>query len=106
MELKCCYFFLVSQIQFKYFKIWLTFLLKLPVVEMLLLALPIHLAIHQNGWYMIASLVLTFTLEFAVGWYATNQQLSTWMIVKIILSIGLFWLFYRKKLEFSTSGNV
>ena len=69
-----------------YYTTWM--LLALPVVEMLLLALPIHLAIRQKGWLMIAILVFTFALEFAIGWYATNQQLSTWMIVKIVLSVG------------------
>lgn len=81
-----------------YYTAWM--LLILPVVEILLLALPIQLAIRQKGWLMIALLVLTFVLEFAIGWYATNQQLSTWMIVKVFLSIALFWLFYRKQLEF------
>ena len=81
-----------------YYTAWI--LLVLPLLEMLLLALPIHLAIRQKGWLMITILVLTFALEFLIGWYATNQQLSIWMIVKIILSVGLFWLFYRKQLEF------
>jgi|AVFP01.1.fsa_nt_gi hypothetical protein len=79
-----------------YYTAWM--LLVIPVVEMLLLALPIHLALRQKGWLMIAILTFTFALEFAIGWYATNQQLSTWMIVKIILSVGLFGLFYRKLL--------
>src|SRR5699024_5773146 len=75
-------------------------LLVLPAVEMLLLALPIHLALRQKGWIMLFILALTFALEFAIVWYATNQQLSTCMIVKILLSVGFFWLFYRKQLEF------
>jgi NADH:ubiquinone oxidoreductase subunit 3 (subunit A) len=81
-----------------YYTAWM--LLVLPAAEMFLLALPIHLAIRQKGWIMLVALALTFALEFAIGWYATNQQLSTWMIVKIFLSVGLFWLFYRKQLEF------
>lgn len=82
-----------------YYTAWMFF--ALPVVEIFLLALPIHLAIRQKGWIMLIALALIFILEFTIGWYATNQQLSTWMIVKGLLSIGLFWLFYREQLEFS-----
>lgn len=82
-----------------YYTIWM--LLALPMIEILILTLPIHLAIRQKGWLMIAILVGTFALEFAFGWYATNQQFSMWMIVKIIFSIGIFWLFYRKLLLFN-----
>lgn len=82
-----------------FYTAWMLFFL--PLVEMILLALPIHLAINQKGWLMITILFLTFALEFAIGWYATNQQFSAWMIVKIILSVGLFWLFYRKLLNFN-----
>lgn len=81
-----------------YYTAWM--LLILPVVEIFLLALPIHLAIRQKGWLMVAIVILTFALEFAFGWYATNQQLSIWMVVKIALSVGLFYLFYRRLLVF------
>lgn len=75
-------------------------LLALPILEIIILCGPFYLALKQKGWIMILVLVLMFVLEFAIGWYATNQQLSTWMIVKILLSVGLFWLFYGKRLEF------
>lgn len=81
-----------------YYTAWM--LLVLPIVEMFILALPLHLAIRQKGWIMIVVLALTFALEFAIGWYATNQQFSVWMIVKIALSIGLFYVFYRRQLIF------
>lgn len=81
-----------------YYTAWM--LLILPSTEIIILALPFYLSLRQKGWIMLVILAFTFTLEFAIGWYATNQQLSTWMIVKIILSVGLFWLFYRKQLEF------
>lgn len=81
-----------------FYTAWMLF--ALPVLEIFLLALPTHLAIRQTGWLMMLALVFTFALEFAIGWYATNQHLSTWMIVKIILSVGLLVLFYRKLLVF------
>lgn len=81
-----------------YYTVWM--FLALPIIEIMLLAIPLHLAIRQKGWIMVLVLVLTFTLEFAVGWYTTNQQLSTWMVVKIGMSMGLFWLFYRKQVRF------
>ena len=74
-------------------------LLALPAIEMILMAAPLHIAIRQKGWIMLLVLLLTFALEFAIGWYATNQQLATWMVVKILLSAGFFWLFYRKELQ-------
>ena len=81
-----------------YYTVWM--LLVLPLAEIILLALPIYIAIRQKGWLMIALLTLTFAIEFAIGWYATNQQISTWMFIKIILSMGLFYFFYRKQLHF------
>jgi hypothetical protein len=81
-----------------YYTVWMLFIL--PIIEIFLLVLPIHLAIRQKGWLMVTILVLTFMLEFAIGWYATNQQFSVWMIIKIALSVGFFYLFYRKKIIF------
>ena len=75
-------------------------LLGLPIIETIILGIPFHLALKQKGGVLILLLILTFVLEFAIGWYATNQQLSSWMIVKMLLSIGLFWVFYRKQLSF------
>ncbi len=72
-------------------------LLALPVLETLVLFLPFHLALKQKGWSLIFMLVLVFTLEFAIGWFATNQHFAIWMVVKIILSAGLFFFFYRKQ---------
>lgn len=77
-----------------YYTIWM--LIALPITEMIILALPIYLALRQRGWFMFSILSLTFVLEFMIGWYATNQQFSIWMIVKILMSISLFLLFYRK----------
>ena len=73
-------------------------LLLVPILEVIILSGPFYLALKQKGMVMILLLVLTFTLEFVIGWFATNQQLSTWMFVKMILSIGLFFLFYKKEL--------
>lgn len=75
-------------------------LLALPALEIILLILPFQLALRQKGLVMVIVLVLIFALEFAIGWFATNQQIAVWMIVKIIFSAGLFFLLYRKQLNF------
>jgi hypothetical protein len=74
-------------------------LLALPILEILILVLPFQLALKQRGWLVIAILLLAFVLEFIIGWFATNQRLEVWMIVKIILSMALFFLMYRKQLD-------
>jgi hypothetical protein len=74
--------------------------LSLPVIEIIIFALPFQLALKQKGISLIIILILCFVLEFAVSWYATNQQFAIWMLVKIILSIGFFYLFYRRQLSF------
>lgn len=81
-----------------YFTAWM--LLILPAVELVVMIFPFYLSLKQKGWILLVALISTFVLEFAIGWYATNQQLSTWMVVKIFLSVGLFWLFYKNQLEF------
>jgi uncharacterized protein YggT (Ycf19 family) len=73
-------------------------LLAEPILEIIVLILPIHFALKQNGWTMISILVFVFLIEFVIGWYATNQKIEVWMIVKMILSIGLFYYLYRKEL--------
>lgn len=73
-------------------------LLALPLVELFILFFPLQLALKQKGWKVISLLIATFGLEFITGWVATNQRFETWMIVKIVLSVGLFWLMYRKQL--------
>ncbi len=74
-------------------------LLALPILEIIVLIFPFHLAMKQKGWVTILILILTFTLEFLIGWYATNQHLEVWMGVKIILSVLLFYFLYRKQLN-------
>lgn len=73
-------------------------LLALPLVEFVILFLPLQWALRQKGWITILLLVVVFGLEFIIGWYATNQHFEVWMAVKVILSGGLFWLMYRKQL--------
>lgn len=74
-------------------------LLALPLVELVVLYYPFQLALKQKGWIAILLLIVTFGLEFIIGWYATNQYLEVWMIVKIVLSAVLFGLMYRKQLR-------
>jgi hypothetical protein len=73
-------------------------LFTLPLLEIIVLVLPINFALKQKGWIMISILIFAFLIEFIMGWYATNQKFEVWMFVKIILSIGLFYYLYRKEL--------
>jgi len=50
-------------------------LLLLPFLEIIILSRPFYLALKKKGWVMILVLFLAFALEFAVGWFATNQTL-------------------------------
>ena len=75
-------------------------LLILPILEIIILSSPFYLALKQKGWVMIVILIVVFVLEFAIGWFATNQKFALWMVVKPALSIGLLFLFYRKQLKF------
>lgn len=83
-----------------YFTAWM--LLALPILELIILIVPFQLALKQKGNLTILILLLAFFLEFAIGWFATNQNLETWMIVKIVISTVLFILLYRKQLQLST----
>lgn len=80
------------------YTVWM--LLALPALEIILFVLPFQLALRQKGLVMVFFLVLIFALEFAIGWFASNQRIAVWMIVKIIFSAGLFFLLYRKQLNF------
>lgn len=73
-------------------------LLSLPLIEVVLLFFSIRLSLHQSGWTRFLILICVFCLEFALGWYATSQSFEVWMVVKIVLSVFLFLLFYRKQL--------
>ena len=73
-------------------------LLALPLIELFVLFFPLQFALKQKGWMTISVLTAVFGLEFIMGWIAANQHLEAWMIVKIALGIGLFWLMYRKQL--------
>lgn len=75
-------------------------LFALPVLEIIILFFPIHFALRQKGWFAIIVLLVSFSLEFLIGFYATNQHLETWMIIKIFLSISIFYIIYRKQLSF------
>lgn len=80
-----------------FYTIWI--IIALPILEILILFFPFQIALKQRGLMAISLLFLCFALEFIIGWFATNQHLEIWMIVKIILSITLFFLIYRKQLE-------
>lgn len=72
-------------------------LLALPIIELVILFYPLQLALMQKGWILISLLIAIFGLEFIIGSIATNQQFEVWMVIKIVLSVSLFWVMYRKK---------
>ncbi|MEN5231891.1 hypothetical protein [Sphingobacterium faecium] len=73
-------------------------LLALSLLEVVLFFLPVRLSFQQSGWIKLLILTFVFCLEFGLGWYTTNQNLEVWMVVKMVLSILLFLVFYRKQL--------
>ncbi|MBB5282951.1 hypothetical protein HNQ92_001077 [Rhabdobacter roseus] len=78
------------------FTAWM--LLALPILEILILIFPFQLALKQKGIIALFILLLTFSFEFAIGWYATNQRFATWMIIKLFFSVALFYIFYKKEI--------
>ncbi len=80
-------------------------LLTLPFLEIIVLFFPFQWALKQKGLPAIIILMLSFTAEFIIGWYATNQHFETWMSVKIALSILLFYIMYRKSLSAFVVGS-
>lgn len=73
-------------------------LLAIPLIEIVVLFFPLNFALRQRGWIAMLLLIVVFCLEFVIGWYMTNQHFAAWMIVKIVLSVSLFLLLYRKRL--------
>lgn len=78
-----------------FYTAWMLF--ALPIVELLVLFLPFLLALRSEGLKSIVAFSCVFILEFVVGWYATNQHIELWMIIKITFSIVLFLIVYRYK---------
>jgi hypothetical protein len=74
-------------------------LLAMPLTELIIFFFPVMLAPRQNSWIKLLILIQVLGLEFLIGWLFTNQQLALWMVVKILLSAGLFVLIFRKQLQ-------
>jgi len=74
-------------------------LLIIPLSELVILYLPFYAALKQRGWIAMLILAGAFGLEFIISWFATNQRYETWMLVKLILSITLFFVIYRKQMS-------
>lgn len=77
-------------------------LLALPLLELVVLIWPFEFALKKRGWQTAIILLLTFVLEFLLTWYATNQQIATWIIVKIVFSVIIYLFLYRKQLTEKT----
>lgn len=73
-------------------------LLAFPLIELVVFFPLLKLALRQKGMILISLLVVIFGLEFLMGWIVTNQRYEVWMVVKIALSVSIFWLMYRKQL--------
>lgn len=80
-------------------------LIALPLVELVILFYPLQLALRTKGSMAILLLIASFSLEFILGWFATNQHFAVWMAAKIILSMLLFGLMYRKQLTNNKAGS-
>jgi hypothetical protein len=80
-------------------------LLAMPLTELVLFFFPVLLALRQKSWIMLLILIQVLGLEFLMGWLFTNQQLALWMVVKILLSAGLFVLIFRKQLQQSNTKH-
>ncbi len=74
-------------------------LLAMPLLEIILLTIPFHWALKHKGGILIAILLSTFALEFAIGYYMTTQRFATWIIIKLFFSVALFYLFYKKQIK-------
>ena len=81
-------------------------LLALPLLELVILFWPFEFALKKRRWQTAIILSLSFILEFLLTWYATNQQITTWMIVKIALSVIIYLFLYRKQLTGKTQKVV
>ncbi|WP_400191810.1 hypothetical protein [Hymenobacter sp. B81] len=69
-----------------------------PTIEALALLFPIKLALEHKSWSRLLALILTFAIEFAIGWFMISQQFDFWMVVKILMSIILFALLFGEQL--------
>lgn len=101
------YYFVVKKINWHWqnikneediiFTAWI--FLSLPLIEIIILIFPMLMALKKEGVTRYLILIFCFVVEFFICWFMTNEKVETWMIVKIVLSVVLFFLFFRKQLH-------
>lgn len=72
--------------------------LALPLLEIIILFFPFRIGLRQSGVLMYIILATVFIVEFFISWAVTNQKVETWMIAKVILSVILFLVMFKKQL--------
>jgi hypothetical protein len=74
-------------------------LLVIPILDTIIMALPIYLSMRYKGAMRYVMLAITFIIEFVVYYLtASNKVIEDRLIIKSVFSILLFLLVYRKLL--------
>lgn len=74
-------------------------LLVIPILDTIIMALPVYLSMRYKGVMRYIMLAITFIMEFVVYYLtASNKVIEDRLIAKSIFSILVFLLVYRKQL--------
>lgn len=76
-----------------FYFLWMFF--SLPLLEGIILFFPFKMALKYSAPKIYLYLIFIFLLEFFLTWAITNQQLENWMIIKIIISVMLFFIVFQ-----------
>lgn len=76
-----------------------TTLLVMPILDTIIMALPIWLSLKQKGSMRWIMLTMTFAFEFLIYYFSlSDKQLTVDLILKSVFSILIFFAIYRKNL--------
>ncbi|RYD59083.1 MAG: hypothetical protein EOP56_02315 [Sphingobacteriales bacterium] len=71
----------------------------IPILDTIIMALPVYLSMRYKGAMRYIMLAITFIIEFVVYYLtASNKVIEDRLIVKSIFSVIVFLLVYRKQL--------
>lgn len=74
-------------------------LLVIPILDTIIMALPVYLSLRYKGAMRYVMLALTFVMEFLIYYFtASNKVIEDRLIAKSVFSILVFLLVYRKQL--------
>lgn len=84
-----------------------TILLVVPILDTIIMALPVWLSLKQKGWMMWLMLTITFGFEFFIYYFSLSDGQLTIkdLLLKSGFSILVFGILYRKKLFRSSAVN-